>query len=63
MSNFDSRNSNDAGKSVFFLVMVLVEARFPDSKVTDPKSRTVLFTIKYQRNYVEIFSSLGAIVL
>jgi hypothetical protein len=56
MYNSDSRNSSYARK-VVFLVRVLVKARFPDSKATDP----VLFTTRYQRNYGENFSSLGAI--
>jgi hypothetical protein len=63
MSNSDCRNSNSACKSVFFLVMVLVKARFLDSKVTvtDSKSKTVLFTTRFQRSYDENFGSQGAI--
>jgi hypothetical protein len=61
MSNYDNRNSSYASKSVFFLVRVLLKARFLDSKVTDSKFKTVLFTTRYQRTYVENFSSLGAI--
>jgi hypothetical protein len=61
MSNSDSRNSSHACKNVFFLVRVLVKARFLDSKAMDSKSMTVLFTTRYQRTYVENFSSLGAI--
>jgi hypothetical protein len=41
MSNSDTRNSSYAWKIVFFLVRVLVKARFPDSQATDPKSRTI----------------------
>jgi hypothetical protein len=59
MSNFDSRNSSYASKDIFFLA--LVQARFPDFKTTDPRSRTVIFTTKYQQNYVENLSSLDAI--
>jgi hypothetical protein len=58
--HFDSRDSNYARKYVFFLVRVLVKARFPDSKATDPKFLTALFTTRFQRSYVENFSSLGA---
>jgi hypothetical protein len=35
---------SNARKGVFFLVRVLVKAIFPDSKTTNPKSQTVLFT-------------------
>jgi hypothetical protein len=62
MSNFDSRNSSYARKDVIFLVRVLIKARFLDSKATDAKFLVVLFTTRCQRNYVENFSSLGAIV-
>jgi hypothetical protein len=48
-------------KVFFFLVRVLVKARFLDSKATDPKSQTVLMTTVNQQTYVENFSSLGAI--
>jgi hypothetical protein len=41
------------------IFQLLVKARFPDPKATDPKSRTVLLTTKYQRNYVQNFSSLS----
>jgi hypothetical protein len=58
MSNFDSRNSSYAFKIVFFMLKVLVKARFLDFKVT---VNTVLFTNTYQRTYVENFSTLGAI--
>jgi hypothetical protein len=61
MSNSDSRNSSYACKIVFFLVRVLVKARFPDSHVTDPKFQTVLLTTADEQTYVENFSSLGAI--
>jgi hypothetical protein len=61
MSKSDSGNSSYARKDVFFLVRVLVEDKFPDSMYTDHKCRTVLFTTRYERNYVENFSSLGAI--
>jgi hypothetical protein len=46
---------------VFFLVRVLVKARFPDSQATDPKSQTVLLTTADEQTYVGNFSSLGAI--
>jgi hypothetical protein len=62
MSNFDSRNSRYARKDVFFLVRVLVKARFPNS--IDPGSqipKSPQITNRYQRNYVENFSALGAI--
>jgi hypothetical protein len=55
MSHSESRNSTNARKDIFFLVRVLVKARFSDSKATNPKSRTVLFTTRYQRNYAENF--------
>jgi hypothetical protein len=61
MFNSDSRNSSYACKIVFFLVRVLVKARFPDSQATDPKSQTVLLTTADEQTYVQIFSSLGAI--
>jgi hypothetical protein len=61
MSNSDRRNSSYACKIVFFLVRVLVKARFPDSQATDPKSQTVLLTTADEQTYVENFSSLGAI--
>jgi hypothetical protein len=61
MSHSDGRNLSYARKDIFFLVRVLVKARFSNSKTTNPKFRTVLFTTRYQRNYVENFSSLGAI--
>jgi hypothetical protein len=47
MFKSDSRNSSYACKSAFFVVRVLVKARFLDSKVTDSKFKTVLFTIYY----------------
>jgi hypothetical protein len=62
MSNSDGRDSNNAGKDVFFLVSVPVMARFPRFKATDPKSWTVLFTTGYGRNYIENYSSLGSIM-
>jgi hypothetical protein len=46
---------------VYFLVRVLVKARFPDSWVTDLKYQSVLLTTVKQQAYVENFSSLGAI--
>jgi uncharacterized membrane protein YbaN (DUF454 family) len=46
---------------VFFLVRVLVKARFLDSKVTDPKFQAVLLTTVKQQTYVQNFSSQGAI--
>jgi hypothetical protein len=61
MSKSDSRNSSYACKIVFFLVRVLVKARFPDSQARDPKSQTVLLTTADEQTYVENFSSLGAI--
>jgi hypothetical protein len=61
MFDSDSRNSSYACKIVFFLVRVLVKARFPDSQATDLKSQTVLLTTADERTYVENFSSLGAI--
>jgi hypothetical protein len=61
MSNSDSRNLSYACKIVFFLVRVLVKARFLDSQTTDPKSKTVLLTTADEQTYVENFSSLGAI--
>jgi hypothetical protein len=61
MSNSDSRNSSFACKIVFFLVRILVKARFPDSQATDPKSQTVLLTTADEQTYVENISSLGAI--
>jgi hypothetical protein len=61
MSNSVSRNPSYACKSVFFLVKVLVKARFPDYMATFSKSLTVLFTTRYQRNFFENFRSLGAI--
>jgi hypothetical protein len=60
MFNSDSRNSMYACKIVFFLVRVLVKARFADSQATDPKSQTVLLTTADEQTYVENFSSLGA---
>jgi hypothetical protein len=59
--NLNHRNSSYACKSVFFLVRVLVKARFPDSLATDQKSQTVLLTTVKQQTYVENFSSLGTI--
>jgi hypothetical protein len=47
-------------KVFFFLVRVLVKARFLDL-ATDPKSQTVLLTTVKQQTFVENFSSLGAI--
>jgi hypothetical protein len=61
MSNSDSRNSSYACKIVFFLVRVLVKARFPDSQATDPKSQTVLLTTADEQTFVQNFSYLGAI--
>jgi hypothetical protein len=63
MSNSDRRNSSYACKIeiVFFLVSVLVKARFPDSQATDPKSQTVLLTTADEQTYVQNFSSIGAI--
>jgi hypothetical protein len=61
MSNSDSRNSSYACKIVFFLVRVLVKARFLNSQATDPKSQTVLLTTADKQTYVENFSSLVAI--
>jgi hypothetical protein len=61
MSNSDCRNMSYACKMVFFLVRVLVKARFPDSQATDPKSQTVLVTTADEQTYVENFSSLGSI--
>jgi hypothetical protein len=61
MSNSDIRNSSYACIIVFFLVRVLVKARFPDSQATDPKLQTVLLTTADEQTYVENFSSLGAI--
>jgi hypothetical protein len=61
MSNSDSRNSSYTCKIVFFLVRVLVKARFPASQATDPKSKTVLLTTADNQTYVQNFSSLGAI--
>jgi hypothetical protein len=61
MSNSDKINSSYACKIVFFLVRVLVKARFLDSQATDPKSQTVLLTTANEQTYVENFSSLGAI--
>jgi hypothetical protein len=61
MSNSDSRNSSYAYKFVFFLVRVLVKARFQDCQATDPKSQTVLLAIANEQTYIENFSSLGAI--
>jgi hypothetical protein len=61
MSNSDSRNSSYACKIVFFLVRVLVKARFPDLQASDPKSQTLLLTTADEQTYVENFSSLGAI--
>jgi hypothetical protein len=61
MSNSDCRNLSYACKIVFFLVRVLVKARFPASQATDPKSQTVLLTTADEQTYVQIFSSLGAI--
>jgi hypothetical protein len=37
---------------VFFLVRVLVKARFPDSQAKDPKSQTVLLTTADEQTYV-----------
>jgi hypothetical protein len=59
--NLNHRNSSYACRSVFFLVRVLVKAKFPDSWATDPKSQTVLLTTVKQQTYVENFSFLGAI--
>jgi hypothetical protein len=61
MSNSDRRNSSYACNIVFFLVRVLVKARFPDSQATDPKSQAVLLATAEEQTYVENFSSLGAI--
>jgi hypothetical protein len=62
MSNSVIRNSSYACKIVFFLVRVLVKARFPDSQATDPKSQTVLLTTADEQTYGEqTFSSLDAI--
>jgi hypothetical protein len=61
MSNSDFRNLSYACKIVFFLVRVLVKARFPDFQATDPKSQTVLLTTANEQTYVQNFSSLGAI--
>jgi hypothetical protein len=61
MSNSGNRNSSYACKIVFFLVRVLVKARFSDSQDTDPKFQTVLLTTADKHTYVENFSSLGAI--
>jgi hypothetical protein len=61
MSISDSMNSSYACKIIFFLVRVLVKARFPDSQATDPKSQTVLLTTADEQTHVENFSSLGAI--
>jgi hypothetical protein len=47
--------------SFFFLVRVLVKAKFQDSWATDLKSKTVLLTTVNQQAYVENFNSLGAI--
>jgi hypothetical protein len=60
MSNSNSRNSSYACKIVFFLVRVLVKARFPDSRATDPKSKTVLLTTVDEQTFIQNFSSLGA---
>jgi hypothetical protein len=61
MSNSDSRNSSYACKIVFFLIRVLVKARFPDSQATDPKFQTVLLTTADEQTYFNNISSLGAI--
>jgi hypothetical protein len=61
MSNSDSRNSSFACKIVFFLVRVLVKARFLDSQTMDPKSQTLLLTTADEQTYVQNFSPLGAI--
>jgi hypothetical protein len=59
--NLNHRNSSYACIIVFFLVRVLVKARFLDSQATDPKSQTVLLTTADEQTYVENFSSLSAI--
>jgi hypothetical protein len=61
MSNSDTRSSSYVRKDVFFLVRVLDKAKFSDSKATETKFLTVLYTTRYQRTYVENFSPLGAI--
>jgi hypothetical protein len=61
MSNSDFRNLSYACIIVFFLMRVLVKARFPDSQATNPKSQTVLLTTADEQTYVQNFSSLGAI--
>jgi hypothetical protein len=61
MFNSDRNNSSYACEIVFFLVRVLVKARFPDSQATDPKFQTVILTTADEQTYVENFSSLGAI--
>jgi hypothetical protein len=61
MSNSDCRNLSYACKIVFFLVRVLIKARFPASQATDPKSQIVLLTTADKQTYVQNFSSLGAI--
>jgi hypothetical protein len=61
MSNSDRRNSSYASKIVFFLVRVLVKARFPDSQATNPKFQTVLLTTADEQTNVYNFSSLCAI--
>jgi hypothetical protein len=52
MSDSDSGNSSYACKIVFFLVRVLVKARFPDSLATDLKSQTVLLTTANEATFV-----------
>jgi hypothetical protein len=54
--NSDSRNSSYAIKGDFFLGRVLVKARFPHLLATDPKFRTVLLSLRYQRTFVQNFS-------
>jgi hypothetical protein len=61
MFNYDCRNLSYACKIIFFLVRVLVKARFPASQATDPKSQTVLLTNADEQTYVQNFNSLGAI--
>jgi hypothetical protein len=52
---FEKRNSSYARKDVFFLERVLVKVRFLDSTATNSKFWALLFTTRYQRNYVENF--------
>jgi hypothetical protein len=48
-------------KVFFFLVIVLVKARFLDSYATDPKFKTALLTTVKQKTFVQNFSSQSAI--